>query len=175
MRIANHGGKCCGIKTIHYMGVSPGSTEWTWRKDEENPCFRDYSGGDVSSEYNFFHLAAPSETAGERFDRYLKYLRVRRPKGIVEVVLTKHLQVGGWEPFLLERGFKRVQEFENSNSGAILRVYHLVMDYPPVEPKHPTDPWMWQQWYLQKFNYDDPAYDLPAPVKRLECVKKEDA
>ena len=137
MHLAFHGGLCCGIKTIYGFYGHP---------DEKNaeelsaiPANNaDSYGNQVASHERFFHEAAPRETGRERLDRYLDYLKRRRPSGIVEVVLATDNgypdQVGCWEPLLLERGFKEVTRAYNSNSENTCIVYHLVMAYD-TEPE----------------------------------------
>lgn len=130
MHLGFHGGKCCGIKTIYGFFNHPYT-------DEEGALLatsannNDANGHAVSSGMSFFHEAAPVEKPVERLDRYLKYLRRRRPSGIVEITLA----VGGcvdqkedWEPVLLDRGFRVVNSCKNSNSGNTVFVYHLNME-----------------------------------------------
>lgn len=159
LKIAFHGGMCCGVKTIqgfpwypegaYCNGMEPELFE---RKMRNNDKF----GHNVSSEMDFFNEAAPKEKTLERLDRYLKFLREHRPKGAVEVCLAEGQkptedfpgQIALWHDALLARGFKvTVPKFINSNSKNWVQIYHLVMDeaYTVFEDEDE--------------DYDDPFYD----------------
>jgi hypothetical protein len=141
MKIAFHGGKCCGIKTIHGLGSKPDDllTELTNKAPitaaAENP---DQFGMNVSSETNFFYGDAPAETFIQRLDRYIEYLDKKRPNGVIEIALCDYShygedsklynQVVPWEPLLLERGFKLVTDCFNSNSKNRIFIYHRKTD-----------------------------------------------
>lgn len=129
MHLAFHGGLCCGIKTIYGMGDNP--EDWVYSLDKVSVDDSDQYGHHVKSDQRFYHREAPAETYLQRFDRYLEYLKERRPKGIVEVaIVTKGgLDQREWIPHLEQRGFKLVTEAVNSNSGNTVGVFHLVMDY----------------------------------------------
>lgn len=123
MKIAFHGGKCCGIKTLHVMGGNP--EQLFSAAPGGGFSGVDAQGGDVSSAHNFYPYALPEESGAKRIDRYLEYLSLKRPKGLVEVTLAYSMQ-SLWEPALFDRGFKLVSTFVNSNSGNECRVYHLL-------------------------------------------------
>lgn len=133
MKIGFHGGKCCGIKTIHGLGYNPNELIAALPKRKEFDKPADQYGRDFRSVTNFFRDKAPCETCLARLDRYIKYLDEKRPKGIIEIALadfngnreaTSWNQIRKWEPILLERGFKLVNECMNSNSGNKVYVYH---------------------------------------------------
>jgi hypothetical protein len=146
MQIHFHGGHCCGVKTISGFYDHPGGTAWEkYRTDdglsedfdedfdedeegeEEEPYCVDIDGSPVRSEWDFFHDPAPKETYRERLIRMVEYLKVNRPGGLVEVVLTSD-QMYSWGDILKEIGFVQyVPEFRNSNSGATLYTLHLIM------------------------------------------------
>lgn len=136
MRITFHGGECCGVKSITNIGTNPDYKVWALPKTSRNNS--DKHGDTVRSDWNFFTDEAPTETAGERFDRYLRFLEEHRPGGIVEVILTDSACMGGswsqmeWAPFLEGRGFKKVSECLNSNSNNNIHVFHLVMKWVGV-------------------------------------------
>jgi hypothetical protein len=138
MDLVCHGGHCCGIKHIYDLGVSPNSIRYGRPGVEytTDPFWFSNGAGDTSPGKRFYLPALNKEKAWRRLDRYLKYLDERRPKGIVEVVVISagpncptpyfpyYQQHKNWRRTLLKRGFKKVNECENSNSGAILHVYH---------------------------------------------------
>jgi hypothetical protein len=142
MKITFHGGNCCGIKTISGLTLAPKDILWTLEEKSKFVSDTDANGGVVSSADNFYSFARPKETAGERFDAYMDFLRQYRPQGLVEVAIVR--ETGGaikdqkddycgssyqeaWAPFLEERGFTMVNRFANSNSGNYVEVYHYVM------------------------------------------------
>lgn len=133
MKLIFHGGKCCGIKTIYDLGISPSFLAPELPAIELNNSDIHYH--DVSSNQRFFHEAAPEETLLARLDRYIEYCRRRRPQHLIEIVLAKgaYCDQKAWYPVLEERGFKRVSSTQNSNSGNILHVYHLCYDVPAEE------------------------------------------
>jgi len=142
MKIAFHGGKCCGIKTIHGMGDNPSGSLPPLRKPRarsHQARNADQYGKDVSSKTNFFDQPAPAETYLERLDRYLAFLDAERPAGIVEITLADERmpdycedcgcncwseQTRLWRQPLEERGFKEVNNCLNSNSGNRVYVFH---------------------------------------------------
>jgi hypothetical protein len=133
MRLGYHGGLCCGVKTIFEMGT-PGTVAVPL--DEYEQADDDLSGEEISSDSPFFTGAAPSENNVERLDRYLAYLKKYRPRGIVEICLATnprdpqdYWSQEYWFKPLKERGFKMVTEGPNSNSGNIIHIFHLVMNY----------------------------------------------
>jgi hypothetical protein len=132
-----HIGRCCGIKTIWDLGYDPDATAEALKK--RHAICPDQYGNDVNSLMNLFVDKAPEETYLERVDRYLAYLKVVRPHGIVEIVLVDSTscdegcmcgehQTRTWQPLLEERGFKVVSDCYNSNSGNRIYVMHLCMD-----------------------------------------------
>jgi hypothetical protein len=138
MRIAFHGGYCCGIKTIHGFDCAPSSK--IWGLEAQTKAVRDFSGDEdqngehTCSEWNFYLDKAPYETYQERFKRYLAYLDVLRPYGVVEAVLINgdggdSNQIECWEPILLANDFKLVTDCYNSNSGNRIFIYHRKRDY----------------------------------------------
>lgn len=133
MKIAFHGGKCCGIKTIHGMGYHPNSVMHN-RLKKKPLRNTDAHGGTVRSDYNFFNEYAPgTDTYLERLDRYLEFLDRVRPYGIVEITLASSYydhcnQNIQWGPLLRKRGFRKVTDCHNSNSGNRVFVYHRKKD-----------------------------------------------
>lgn len=91
MKIGLHGGKCCGIKTIHGFHGNPSYLLPAKDKSSKDYLDSDRNGGNFNSSFNFFWEEAPQETYGERFDRFISYLERVRHFGLVEVVLiTRH-------------------------------------------------------------------------------------
>lgn len=134
MELKTHGGKCCGIKVIHGLGISPAHKEYYGWAIPAKKIVSGYhsSNGQGGWEYgrpgeNFFLEAAPTgDTYLQRFDRFLDYLSRWRPCGLVEVAVTD--AQSAWFPILETRGFKRVSTFGNTNTGKTIHSYHLVMD-----------------------------------------------
>lgn len=131
MYISYHGGGCCGIKTIGLYGNTSPTTFQPSRHGSEVVTHADSIGASYSKTSDFFHEKAPRESGIDRFDRLLDYLYRRRPGHLVEVVLINHPDHWAsqyrWVPILLERGFKEVVTFQNSNSKNLLTVFHLVI------------------------------------------------
>lgn len=129
LKIACHGGKCCGVKTIHCFsddfkdGWEPAIEKKTGVGDHMREP--DAYGYDVSSKDNFFWLTAPGESTEDRLDRYIDFLKEKRPGGLIEVCLVSDDQ-SYWIEQVEKRGFKLVAQFTNSNSGNIVNVYHLI-------------------------------------------------
>lgn len=145
MKMVFHGGKCCGVKTIHGLGVSPSSSCDELPKVTQPDT--DRFGGDVSSDKRFFADAAPEESCLKRLDRYIEYARTYRPQGILEITTAQgrcYNQTKVWSKHLLDRGFKAVTEAPNSNSGNTVTIWHKVYDVPAekkaaAEAKHTYD------------------------------------
>jgi len=87
--------------------------------------------------------AAPKETNLERLDRFIAFCKERRPAHIIEVTLADDpnnnynakseyigytYQTKMWGKILTDRGFKKVTEGKNSNSGNVVSVWHLTYD-----------------------------------------------
>lgn len=130
MHLAFHGGLCCGIKTIYGFGFVPQMS--LPALSEKALDDSDVFGSTVKSNQRFFHEAAPAETCLQRLDRYIAYVKLRRPRHIIEVTLaTTEPNSGGqfvWFPLLRRRGFKRVTMNKNSNSGNYVHIFHKVIN-----------------------------------------------
>lgn len=131
LTLAFHGGKCCGIKTIHSFPYDLEYTEPQLPKVSMDSA--DQIGADVRSDQRFYHLSAPQETALERLKRYISYVKGYRPRHVIEVVLADSLLnyynlQRIWEPTLLDLGFNLVTSAVNSNSENTIYIYHLVVD-----------------------------------------------
>jgi hypothetical protein len=99
----------------------------------------DQRAGHVNSDESFFTIGAPKETMIERLDRLIEFCKQKRPRGLIEAYLTSGFfnfceseagyepssQDALWGPILRERGFVPVTSFINSNSGAVVTVYHF--------------------------------------------------
>ncbi len=119
-----HGGKCCGIKHIHELGWNP--AEMLPRKKKTRPL-KSEATSYMNSTRPFFCDAAPKETYEQRLDRILAFIKEKRPRGVIEIVLSDH-QLIAWRFKIEERGFKRVTKAKNSNSGVNIHIYHLVTE-----------------------------------------------
>jgi hypothetical protein len=145
IRIQTHGGRCCGIKTIHGFGGHPNDYVGAKKKQPRHQ-YTDIYGHSVSKNYNFYRDARPKETYLERFKAYLEYLKEERPSGLVEVTMTGcQLDYRGWQKVLEDHGFKEVTKFYNSNSGDHVYVFHLV--YGPQAPEYDDDDYCDDDYY----------------------------
>lgn len=143
IRAFYHSGRCCGITNI-YMGDYGCTPDIVLdAKPKRNTIESPLTTAEVNSrEYLFHDKEFPSETALERLDRIINLIVDKRPKGIIEIVLVDYRsfnavlkdkpnpfdQVRQWEELILERGFQKVTECKNSNSGNRMHVYHLIKD-----------------------------------------------
>ena len=149
MRITHHGGGCCAIKQISMLGCSPDEFMYSFDAPKSVEKAKSYAnedarGGNVESSKNIYWFSRPKETAGERFDAYLDFLRKHRPCSLVEVTIVPYEDSArlpddddcweeyqkDWIPFLKQRGFECVAKVANSNSGNHVHVYHLVLEDP---------------------------------------------
>lgn len=130
MDLVYHGGKCCGIKTIHGLGYKPEEMAYKLEALPKKTC-NDVDGEDVSSDLRFYHLAAPEETKLERLKRYIQYCKERRPQGMIEIALASYSWGGYqdvWFPTLESLGFRKLIENKNSNTSNIISVWYLAYD-----------------------------------------------
>lgn len=124
MYIVSHGGFCCGMSTIFNMGYNP-----TANVGPMPPLGNQRSAGSSVSKCIYPH-EAPEETYLARLDRYLAWIDTFRSKGVIEITLAGSqlpgalTQQSAWHDLLIERGFKAVTEFVNSNSGNTVTIYH---------------------------------------------------
>lgn len=139
MELVFHGGKCCGIKTIYGFFNAP--WDMTSRRESCEERNQDKYGHSVRSDLSFFTDEAPKETYKERLVRFIDFCKRRRPRHMIEVVLSNQSfsvynnethefesirQIDLWGPILEELGFLPVTTFNNSNTGFNVTVYHLV-------------------------------------------------
>lgn len=132
MRISLHGGNCCGIKHIHDLGRYPTVLKCAARKPRKMTSFgqsetsgtNDMIHRNVRGKCDFFNEAAPQELYEDRFDRFVKFIKDKRPNGIIEVVINPSQKA--WEPILKKHNFKKVSSGTNSNTYGTIIVYHLV-------------------------------------------------
>lgn len=125
MLIRNHGGYCCGIKTMYgFNDPYSGMSSYTPSDPNTLPDYR-----------NCYAIVAPAETTLERFNRLVVYWRKVQTSGMLEVVLATipinnngvySLQTTTWEPILMEAGFKKGVSWKNSNSSNICTQYTLI-------------------------------------------------
>lgn len=136
LKIQTHGGRCCGIKTIHGFGAGPTQRLGPKKAQKFNDC-TDIYGHSVHRNYNWYRPKRPKETYLERFEEYIRYIKQYRPKGLIEVTMTNSQLDGtsydycnptqyAWLPVLEKHGFKLVSKFKNSNTEGIVNVFHLV-------------------------------------------------
>lgn len=131
MQVAYHGGQCCGIKVIYGFSSNPREV---LGKVVANPISsvqayslqnKDRRGATVSSDLNPCLKDFPAQTGIERLDALVEWVKEWRPEGIIEITLTDAYQKK-WYPLLKSRKFKQVAKFYNSNSGNIVRIFHLI-------------------------------------------------
>ena len=141
MRITHHGGGCCAIKQISMLGCDPDEFMYPIDAPKDLDAAKWYAKSDargtaVDSSRNIYWFSRPSETAGERFDAYLDFLRKHRPCSLVEVTIVPYEDSArypddedyweqyqeDWIPFLKQRGFKCVAKVEEL-------VHELKKDY----------------------------------------------
>ncbi len=132
MYLVYHGGNCCGVKTIKGFCLPPSCDLDALKKLAKED--RDAHGWAVQSDKPFFDEGAPVETAKARFDRYIDFLKRRRPEGLVECYLISS-QWCNWDKVLIDHGFEVDKEFKNSNTGNMIRRYSLVMTKEPAAAK----------------------------------------
>lgn len=141
LKLVNHGGKCCGIKTIYGFNCSPQSVIY----DKCSPLNeikindKDSHGYMVSCNERFFTDSAPEESYRERLQRYIDFVKKRRPKQLIEVILQDSYQKAWQEELVNNFGFVKVNNFKNSNSWLWLSVFHLVIDEDLKPKKVPTE------------------------------------
>jgi hypothetical protein len=130
LRLVFHGGKCCGIKTIHGLEYNP--TDNVPAVEKKKFMENDEYGQEVKSDLDFFTDAAPKETYLQRVDRMIAFCERHRPQGIIEIVLADttyepggyYDQTRNWAPLLRRRKFRCVNKCKNSNSGNTVHVFH---------------------------------------------------
>lgn len=130
MMLVNHGGMCCGIKTIYGMGEEPDSCYQEEINGDGEVDVSDVYGDDTGTHQSFFTDKAPYEKSVARLDRYIEWVKHHRPAHILEIVLATHPEreywsQHNWFPVLLERGFKEVNSNKNSTSGNTIHIFHL--------------------------------------------------
>lgn len=147
MKLVFHGGMCCGMKHIYDFKTPPDGILAPLAAARPRKLYNgnllyarnhDRSYRYTRSDFRFFHLKAPQETAKERLKRYLDFCDEFRPFGIIEVVLSSDKyycnnggvsQVDTWRKTLEKEGFKEVSNCYNSNSGERIYVFHRCKDH----------------------------------------------
>lgn len=148
MYIRFDGGLCCGVKIIAGLGATP---DLTFCSVEARDDFKGMSNShegferciDYEEYYNrspfdptlaeepflstehFFNKSAPEETGENRLKRFIEFIREYQPECLVRIVLVPFQS--SWEPVLKKNKFKKVSEWKNSNTGRILKEYHLII------------------------------------------------
>jgi len=125
LAVQTHGGRCCGIKTIWNFPYDPDSRLEAKGRLPGIKKDVDIYGQGVRKDFNWCREKRPAESAKDRFDSVVAYITKKRPRGLIEVVLSQY-QVTYWLKTLTDKGFKEVTTFQNSNTGGNrLTVYHL--------------------------------------------------
>lgn len=142
MRIVPSNSGCCGVK---YIRDFPRPERIMSRLDREEYSDHNEEGDTTEPDEPYeclYRGDAPKETALERFDRFVNFLKETRPSGCIEVYLAPVAgrdscescdcysncdQYSLWKPLLLERGWKELDTFINSNSDN--EVGHFVLKY----------------------------------------------
>jgi hypothetical protein len=138
LKVQVHGGRCCGIKTIHGFYSGPNG-KLGYKKPQKYNSDTDCYGHSVGKGYNWYRPSRPKETYLERFEEYICYIKLKRPQGLIEITMTDGQLDGyqywnnnidkhnhAWAPVLEKHGFKEVTSFKNSNTGNTVHVFHLV-------------------------------------------------
>lgn len=128
MDVVNHGGKCCGIKTIRGFPFDPQTKiiERPAKGSVHADGQPDIVGAADNVGKTFHRPALPAETAIERLDRLIEYVRSERPSHMIEAVLN-NWQIPYWKTSLRSRGFRLVTSYANSNTEARIYVFHKVI------------------------------------------------
>lgn len=151
MNLVNHGGLCCGIKTIYGLDVSPDKKSF-YPYDPERASFPDWDQRAIPTKTNqsiFTESFAKGDILGEIFDRMIAVCKKERKSHLIEVnlilverwedwdqitdedkIAANYQDYGDhnqarWVPFLKARGFRCVSKWINSNSGNLLGCFHL--------------------------------------------------
>jgi hypothetical protein len=102
IKLANHGGGCCGIRHIWNFWLKPGQ----FVKAREA-----------------FNVKYPIQTSEERLVEVCKTREKHVLHGIIEVVLVAS-ERENWHEALLRNGFRQVNANKNSNSNNNIYIYH---------------------------------------------------
>lgn len=150
MHIKNHGGSCCGMKTL-YLGGTPSPTWSCTAYPAQQPPITPMPSNPTELDAAQFHtryyiranqdagywhrpFGRAAEYAGARAQSLLDFWNQKVKSGILEVVVISNernngtSQIEGWRPWLEEQGFKEVSSCYNSNSYNRVHVFHLVKD-----------------------------------------------
>jgi len=133
MQIMLHGGKCCGIKHIYDVSEHPDYETSSQAASERLDPLNVERGMSTNGEgKNIWSEKRPAETYGKRFAAAIEFInntrkQVHLPQAgqLIQVVIPQSNKQY-WEPIYKHFGFELVTQFQNSNSGANLCVYHLV-------------------------------------------------
>lgn len=137
IKIQTHGGRCCGIKSIHGFYSGPNGPIAP-KKRQRWEARTDIDGNSVSRGYNWYRPKRPKETYLQRLEEYIRYIKEKRPQGLIEITMTEYQLSGyqycysssekinyAWQPVLDRLGFKLVSKFTNSNTTKTVYVFHL--------------------------------------------------
>jgi hypothetical protein len=116
-----HGGHCCGVAHLHGFPSSLNNIQQALSTSPNT--FKPMSG-----HTNCYNTSAPPEEAQDRVDRWLALRDRGTTYNITEAYLSTG-QIGIWGPFLVSRGFEKVAQCYNSNSGNQIACYLRVKDY----------------------------------------------
>ena len=141
MKLVFHGGKCCGVKTIHGFSDPNGMCQ---ALEKKSALYNDKHGAEVKSDLSFFTDEAPKESQKDRFIRLVNWCKEQRPHGLIELLLSTQscwmtvdadegedgavygTQIDIWRPIVEEAGFKEALTFKNSNTNRNVTLFHLV-------------------------------------------------
>lgn len=122
MRVNNHGGACCGIKTIFGFPYTPSTPCAAMPK---RVVFQGAGNEQLHPGKDFYPGPAPMETGLKRLTRLLDYIDLGKESHLIEVTLTGYY-ASNWEEVLKSKGFYKKSEFENSNTDTVIVVYHRI-------------------------------------------------
>ena len=123
MKLVNHGGCCCGIKTIYGFPWAP--SEMILEAGKLTRFGYSPATEDAYPGKNFWSGGAPREKALERLARLIAYVEKQRPSHIIEIVLSGY-QMSNWKEEVEKQGFICANPggTGNSNTGYRIYVFH---------------------------------------------------
>lgn len=138
LHLVSHGGHCCGIKTIWGFGADPDDMAMAVKrvvtaKEATNAAI---------ARLCMTNVDLPQEPGRDRLKRYVDYAVKAWPGHLLEVAIVvknaPHLAYSSqkaWIPILEDLGFKKVNEFKNSNTTNTVGVFHLIIKDGKIRDK----------------------------------------
>lgn len=130
LMLLSHGGDCCGIKQIYGFGKDPIDLVYAIKAAKTAKESTDAA----TARRMMSNVNLPQESATDRLKRYVDYAVKAWPGHLLEVAIVvknaPHLVYSSqkaWVPILEDMGFKKVNEFKNSNTANTVGVFHLII------------------------------------------------